>query len=68
MIKMKQCRWKSKIVWTTITALLVMVGGNLGLWDAIGVTGESFQTAVDLVLSALVAVGILNNPTDCENF
>lgn len=65
---MTQSRWKSKIVWTTILSLIVLVGGNYGLWDAIGMTSETFQQAANLVLTVLVTVGILNNPSDAEKF
>ena len=63
---MTQNRWKSKIVWTTIVALVVLVGGNYGLWNYIGMTSEVFQQAANLVLTVLVAVGIINNPSDSE--
>ena len=65
---MEQNRWKSKIVWTTLVALIVLIGGNYGLWDAIGMTSETFQTAADLVMTILIAVGIINNPTDSVKF
>lgn len=66
-MKMIQNRLQSKVVWTTIIALVVLIGGNYGLWDAIGMTSETFQSAADLILSVLIAVGILNNPTDSIN-
>lgn len=65
---MAQNRWKSKVVWTTIVALVILLGGNYGLWDMIGMTGETFQTAADLAIAVLVAVGILNNPTSKDAF
>lgn len=63
-----QNRWKSKVVWTTLIALVVLVGGNYGLWDAIGMTSETFQSAANMILAVLVSVGIINNPTDSENY
>lgn len=63
-----QNRWKSKIVWTTLIALVVLLGSNYGLWDAIGMNSETFQAAANLVLTALIALGIINNPTDSENY
>ena len=65
---MTQSRWTSKVVWTTIIALVVLLGGNYGLWDLIGMTSETFQTAANLILTVLVTVGILNNPADAEKF
>ncbi len=62
-----QNRFKSKVVWLTIISLVILLGSNYGLWDKIGMTSETFQTAANLVLSVLVALGIVNNPTDSEN-
>ena len=61
-----QSRWKSSILWTTVVAVILLVGGNYGLWDAIGMTSETFQTLANLILAALVALGIINNPSDSE--
>ena len=65
---MNQSRWQSRIVWVTIVALIILVGGNYGLWDAIGMTSDVFQKAADLIITVLVAGGILNNPSDSTNF
>ena len=53
-----QNRWKSKVVWTTILALVVLLGSNYGLWDAIGMTSATFQTAANLVIFVFIRVGI----------
>lgn len=65
---MKQNRWKSKVVWLTIIALVLILGDNYNLWAVIGMTNEVFQKVADLILAVLVGVGILNNPTDKENW
>ena len=59
-----QSRWKSWVVWTSIAAVVAFILGNYGLYDAIGLTQETFQTGVNLILAALAAMGIINNPTD----
>lgn len=64
---MTQSRWKSKVVWVTVISLIILVGGNYGLFDYIGMTSDVFQTAANMVLSILVAVGIINNPTDSDS-
>lgn len=61
-----QSRWKSSILWTTIVAVILLLGSNYGLWDVIGMTSDTFQTLANLVLTALVALGIVNNPSDSE--
>jgi uncharacterized membrane protein len=65
---MTQSRWKSKVLWTTLIALIVLVGGNYGLWDAIGMTSETFQAAADLILAAAITLGLINNPSDAEKY
>ena len=65
---MTQNRLKSKVVWVTVISLIILVGGNYGLFDYLHMTSDVFQTAANMVLSILVAVGILNNPSDAENF
>lgn len=65
---MTQSRWKSSVVWTTIVSLIVILIGNYGLWEYIGMDSEVFQKVANLILSILVMVGILNNPTNKEGF
>lgn len=56
-----QPKYKSKYFWTAIASLVMFVLGNYGLYDAIGMTNESFKTFVDLVFVALTALGIWND-------
>lgn len=65
---MKQSRLQSKPFWVAVVALVAFVLGNWGLYDAIGLTSESFKTLTDLLFSVAVAVGIFNNPNDAENW
>ena len=59
-----QNRFKSKVFWAGIVSIIVLVGGNYGLWNAIGMTSETFQALANLIFGALGALGVLNNPTD----
>ena len=63
-----QNRLKSKAAWVAIFALLGFVLGNWGLFEVIGLTNETWQQLVELLLAALAAFGIFNNPTDSEHF
>lgn len=63
-----QSRWKSKVVWATLIATLLTLFGNLGLYEAIGITQAPLQALADAVLALLTAYGVLNNPTDPNNF
>jgi uncharacterized membrane protein len=63
-----QNRLKSKVVWVSIASLLLPIFGHLGLYKATGITEDSLKITIDTILSALVIVGILNNPLDSEKF
>ena len=61
---MTQNRFKSKVFWTGIVSIILLIGGNYGLWDVIGMTSETFKILADLIFGALGAIGVFNNPTD----
>lgn len=65
---MKQNRWNSKIVWMSITAVVVLLMNNYGLWTLIGMEETVFTELVNIVLGILVMVGVLNNPTEKQEF
>lgn len=59
----QQSRWRSKYTWTAIIAQLLVILGLMGVYDRIGISQESIQTAITAVLEFLVILGIVNNPT-----
>ena len=61
-------RLKSKVVWTAVAALIALLLNNYGLWGYLGMTEDVFMELVNMILAILVMVGILNNPTDKENW
>jgi uncharacterized membrane protein len=63
-----QNRWKSKIVWASTFSLLLVILGNVGLYEVIGITEEKLRMVINDILSILVLLGVLNNPTDAEKF
>ena len=63
-----QARWKSKAAWMAVLALVGFILGNWGFYEKIGMTDEAFQQMCDLLLAALAAFGIFNNPTDKSGF
>lgn len=65
---MDQSRWKSKVTWAGLAATGLLLAGQLGLYDVLKISQSWAQTFVDLLLTALAAFGVLNNPTDSENF
>lgn len=63
---MKQDRFKSKYLWVAVGALIAFFLGNYGLYETIGLTAETFQTLLNLVFTLLIALGIINSPTDAD--
>ena len=63
---MEQNRWKSPVVWAAMAAQV------LALLVAVGVmhtgTSDAVNALVMSLLQALVAFGVLNNPTDGAGF
>ena len=64
----KQNRLKSKLMWTTVIGLILMIVGELGLWSKIGISESNLRYILDSILSILVVFGILNNPTEKDTF
>jgi uncharacterized membrane protein len=65
---MTQSRWKSKAAWVAVFALLGFFLGNYGLYDAIGLTNESYQMLVNLIFAVISAFGFFNDPTNKTGF
>lgn len=59
-----QNRWRSWALWTAIAALVVFCVKQFAGVDISSPLGE----IMDLALPILVAFGVVNNPTDRENF
>lgn len=68
MINNKQSRFKSKVVWTTVISLLLLIVGEFGIWEYSGIAESNVRLVIDSILSILVIFGILNNPTDEDKF
>lgn len=65
---MKQNRFKSVVVWSSIAMLLLLILNTAGLFDKLGIDQAAAKIIIDSVLGLLVLLGILNNPTDKDNF
>ena len=59
-----QNRLKSKVVWLAVLAQIVLV---LGLYATPELT-ENVKIVATAIIEILTVVGILNNPTDKENW
>lgn len=66
-LQMKK-RLTSWATWLSVLSLVGLILSHLGVLEKIGLDIGGWQTYVEAFLGALVAFGILNNPTDRENF
>ena len=64
----KQPRWKSLVMWTSIASAVWVIISATGLAEKWGIEQTTAKTVFDAVCTILVAFGILNNPTDGNNF
>ena len=63
-----QSRFRSPLLYSAIVGLIVIIGGNYGLWDAIHMTSDVFIKVADSISAILVLLGALNNPTSKNTF
>jgi uncharacterized membrane protein len=63
---MKQNRLKSKVVWLAVLAQLVIIAQITGVLTISQV--EVINVSATAVIQILVLLGILNVPTDADNF
>jgi uncharacterized membrane protein len=63
-----QSRWRSPVVWMSIAALLAFILKSFGVFSSFGFTEDTFKEFFGLLCGVLIAFGILNNPTDKQNF
>jgi uncharacterized membrane protein len=63
-MRIAQDRLKSPVLWMGIASIVILLMGNYGLWDAIGMSEPIFRQLVDLILVVLAGFGIVNDPTN----
>lgn len=57
-----QSRLKSKVLWVGLTSALLLLLGEWGLYETIGIKQEALQHTIDFILLCLTAFGIINSP------
>ena len=67
-IQTVQPRWRSWAMWLSVIGAVWTILTALGLPEKWGITEGTFKTIVDAVGVILIGFGILNNPTDPDNF
>ena len=65
---MKQNRLKSWALWLSVIGAVWVILSAFGLPQKCGLSEGVFKTVVDAIGTILIGFGILNNPTDKENF
>lgn len=65
---MKQNRFRSPVFWGAVVAQIISLGQIAGIWAKYGIDTGVVGDVVAGVLQLFVLFGILNNPTDAENF
>lgn len=64
----KQNRFRSWAVWVSAIGAVWVILSAFGLPQKWGITNQTFETVLNALGTILVGFGILNNPTDKENF
>jgi uncharacterized membrane protein len=68
MIKDVLSRLKSPIVLGNIMALILFIMKNYGLLSPIGLTEDSYNELTGIIMTILIGFGVLNNPTNENDF
>lgn len=63
-----QSRFRSWALWLSVIGALWTIASALGLPEKWGIQEGTFRVIVDSVGVILTAFGIMNNPTDPDNF
>ncbi len=64
----RQHRLQSWALWVSVAGALWVIMEAFGVPEKIGIDEGTFHTVLNAIGSILIAFGILNNPTDRENF
>ena len=65
---MDQNRFKSWALWVSVAGAVWVIASAIGIPEKIGIDEGTFTKVLNAVGSILIAFGIMNNPTDSENF
>jgi phi LC3 family holin len=63
-----QLRWKSWAVWVSVAGAVWIILSAFCLPEKWGIEEGTFRSVLNAVGTILTGFGILNNPTDRENF
>ena len=61
-------RFRSWATWVALAGALWLVLSAFGVPDKLGLTHDGWQAGLNALGALLAAFGVVNNPTDRENF
>lgn len=64
----KQNRLKSWALWVSVAGAVWVILSAFGVSEKMGIDETAFKKIIDCIGTVLIAFGIVNNPTDKENF
>lgn len=63
-----QPKWKSKYFWAALGSLVLLILGNWGLFEVVGLTSDAAKAIIDAALVAATALGVFNDSSDATNW
>ena len=61
----KQNRFTSPVVWLSVAILII---NQLGLHELVGINEGNLKIIIDSVITILITLGVINNPTSQDHF
>jgi len=61
----KQNRFTSPVVWLSVAILII---NQLGLQELVGINEGNLKIIIDSVITILITLGVINNPTSQDHF
>ena len=61
-----QSRWKSYILWSALGGVVIMFLQTAGVLEKMGITNEYANYIINTLLTALIALGIINDPSNAD--
>lgn len=65
-LKLKQNRFKSKLLWAAVIAQVIAIGQLTGVWAKLGIDAGIVGDVAAGVLQLFVILGVVNDPTNPE--
>lgn len=67
MLKITKNTFKNKVVIASLASLIILIGSQFGLLAAVGITSVTAENVINIILTALTALGVLTSPLQNES-